>query len=171
MNATGSRSRRHVIDVLFTLALFCVFAAASLIVVFIGADVYSSTVRRMDTSFEVNTTLMFVSTNIRQHDSQGAVRIDELEGRPALVLRQYLIGRIFETWIYHHNGELRELFIDSENRYALSLDAGQSLINVYSFHVEMVQDGLVAIYAESEDGTSGRMLVSLRSSAETPTPY
>ncbi|MCL2618742.1 MAG: DUF4860 domain-containing protein [Defluviitaleaceae bacterium] len=167
MNSPKSRSRRHVVDALFTLALFCVFAAASLIVVFIGANVYGSTVSRMDTSFEVNTTLMFVSTNIRQHDSVGAIRIDELEGQPALVLELHLIGRVFETWIYHHEGALMELFIDTENPHALNLASGQSLIDVYRFGVEMAGDGLIAIYAESADGLSGRKLIGLRSGAES----
>ena len=168
MNAARSQGRRHVVDVLFTLALFCVFAAAALIVVFIGANVYRSTVERMDTGFEVNTTLMFVSTSIRRHDAYGAVRIDELDGRTALVLQQHLIGRVFETWIFHHDGALRELFIDSENREALNLDAGQPLIDVYAFHIEMTHNSLIAIYAESEDGLRGRMLVGLRSGDEGP---
>ena len=167
MNSAGSRGHRHVVDVLFTLALFCVFAAASLIVVFIGAEVYRSTVTRMDTSFEVNTTLMFVSTNIRGHDTYGNIRLDELDGHQALVMQQQLIGRTFETWIFHYDGAVREIFIDSENTEALSLGAGQRLIDVYAFSIEMVKEDLISIRAESEDGTYGRMLIGLRSGTES----
>ena len=168
MNSAKLRSRRHVVDVLFTLALFCVFAAASLIVVFIGANVYRSTITRMDTSFEVNTALMFVSAKIRQHDTSGAVRIDELDGHPSLVLKRQLSGRTFETWIFHHDGALKELFIDAENTAALSLDSGRPLMDVHIFQIDMPSDGLIAIYTESEDGSGGRMLVGLRSYPESP---
>ncbi|MCL1989175.1 MAG: DUF4860 domain-containing protein [Firmicutes bacterium] len=163
MNTGGGRNRRHIVDVLFTLALFCVFAAASLIVVFIGAEVYRNAVNRIDTGFEVNTTLMFVSTNIRQRDSYNAVRIDEIEGHHALVLQQDIGEQTFETWIFHYDGALREIFINAENRTVLALAAGQHLVNVYYFDIELVEDRLVAITVGSESGYSAQMLVGLRS--------
>ena len=42
----------HVVDFLFTLALFCVFAASALTVVVTGANVYRQTVRRMDQNYD-----------------------------------------------------------------------------------------------------------------------
>ncbi|MCL2016177.1 MAG: DUF4860 domain-containing protein [Defluviitaleaceae bacterium] len=163
MNLRGGRNRRHIVDVLFTLALFCVFAAASLIVVFIGADVYRTAVGRVDRGFEVNTTLMFVATNIRQRDTYDAVRVDQIEGLPSLVLQQNIGENTFETWIFHHNGALREIFVNVENRAVLSLAAGQHLVDVYSFDIELVDERLVAITAGSADGTTARMVVGLRS--------
>lgn len=47
--------RRSFVDVLFTLALFCVFCASALAVVVIGADVYTSTARSMDDNFSTRT--------------------------------------------------------------------------------------------------------------------
>jgi len=163
LNVTKAKGGKHVVDVLFTLALFCAFTAASLIVVFIGADVYSSTVERGEISFEVNTTLTYVTTKIRQHDTAGAVSIREIEGQRALVLERYTAGNIFQTWIYHHNGALRELFINSENTQSLRLGAGQELLRLYRFEIEMPQDNLVIVTAESAGGVSARALVSIRS--------
>ena len=163
MISNKTKSRKHVTDVLFTLALFCVFAAASLLVVFIGAEVYSATVNRADTSFEINTTLSFVSTKVRQHDAQGAVRVDFIDGVTALVLERTVADMVFETWIYHHEGILREIVINRENIEMLWLGAGQPLMSVYNFHFEMTQDGLIEMRAESEDGAYGRILMALRS--------
>ena len=47
----------HVVDFLFTLALFCVFAASALMVVVIGANVYRQTVRGMDSNYDSRTSL------------------------------------------------------------------------------------------------------------------
>ena len=158
-----TRTKRHITDVLFTLTLFAVFAAASLIVVFIGAEVYSATISRSDTSFELNTTISFVTTKIRQHDSLDAVRIDYIEGVSALVLSQDFGDAIFETWIYQHDGVLRELFMNREHVANLWLGAGQSLVSVYYFSFDEVADGLIQITAKSGDGTYARALVSIKS--------
>ena len=161
--SSRTRAKRHITDVLFTLTLFAVFAAASLIVVFIGAEVYSATITRADTSFEVNSTLSFVTTKIRQHDSVGAVRLDYLSGTPALVLTQAIGEAYFETWIYHYEGVLRELFMNRENVDALWLGAGQALVNVHYFGFDMPVEGLISMLARSEDGIYARVLVSLSS--------
>ena len=163
MIANRSRAKRHLTDVLFTLTLFAVFAAASLIVVFIGAEVYSATIRRADTSFEINSTLSFVTTKIRQHDTVDAVRLGDVEGTPALVLTQVIGERYFETWIYHHDGILKVLPILQENVDALLLDAGSALVNVYYFSFAMPVEGLIEILARSEDGVYARALVSMSS--------
>ena len=158
-----TKAGRHITDVLFTLTLFAVFAAASLIVVFIGAEVYSATIARADTSFEVNTTLSFVTTKIRQHDTMGAIRMDDIDGTPALVLAQSIGEAYFETWIYHHEGILREIFKNRDNVDALWLGAGQALVHVYFFGFAMPVDGLVEMLARSENGVYARALVALNS--------
>ena len=161
--SSRTRAKRHITDVLFTLTLFAVFAAASLIVVFIGAEVYSATIARADTSFEINSTLSFVTTKIRQHDSIGAVRLDYVSGTPALVLTQAIGDAYFETWIYHYDGILRELFKNRENVDALWLGAGQALVNVHYFSFVMLTEGLIEMFARSEDGVYARALVSMSS--------
>ena len=158
-----TRGKRHITDVLFTLTLFAVFAAASLLVVFIGAEVYSATITRSDTSFELNTTISFVTTKIRQHDSLDAVRVDYIEGVSALVLSRDFGDAVFETWIYQHDGVLRELFMDREHTANLWLGAGQALVSVYYFSFYMVADGLVQITAKSSDGIYARSFVSIKS--------
>lgn len=74
--------RRHVIDLLFTLALFCVFAASALLVVLIGADVYESSARGMDRNFDLQTSLHYVAAKVRQCDAAGAVRAGSWAARP-----------------------------------------------------------------------------------------
>jgi len=163
------KSGQHIVDALFTLALFCVLATSALIVVYIGADVYTSIVRQSDTSFEINTTLTFVGAKIRQNDISGlglsdsAVRIDYIEGERALVLQQIVGGRIFETWIYHYEGALYEIFLAQENIDILHLGAGQRLVEVYAFDFYIESSGLISLLARSEDGTYARSLISLRS--------
>ena len=78
----------HVVDFLFTLALFCVFAASALMVVIIGANVYRQTVDRMNGNYDSRTSLTYLTEKIRQNDAADAVKISSVGESPALVLSQ-----------------------------------------------------------------------------------
>lgn len=43
MKRKSNEPSRHIVDILFVLALFCVFAASALMLVTIGANVYKQT--------------------------------------------------------------------------------------------------------------------------------
>ena len=93
------RNRGSVIDVLFTLALFCVFCASALAVVLIGADVYTSTARNMDQNFSTRTAVSYVAEKVRQSDAAGAVALGEIGGGQALVLTKEGESGLFKTYI------------------------------------------------------------------------
>lgn len=163
MNSELGRGKRHVVDALFTLALFCVFALTCLLVVHIGSQVYRATIDAARVGFEVNTPLTYVSTKIRQHDSAGRVQVARLGDTDALVLEQELGGRAFQTWIYHHDGALWELFVSRGSTAGLTPGAGQQLLPVEQFSVRWAGEGLLYISAQSECGIHAGKLVGIRS--------
>ena len=63
---------RHVIDLIFPIALFFVFAASSLSVLILAANVYTSTTKRLSINDENRTVLSYLSEKIRQNDTDGA---------------------------------------------------------------------------------------------------
>ena len=75
---TQSKTGTHMVDLLFTLALVCVFAASALMVVLIGANVYQNTVEGMDENFSARTSVTYVATKIRQNDTEGTAYISTL---------------------------------------------------------------------------------------------
>lgn len=156
----NTKSTAHVIDILFTLALFCVFAGAALMVVLIGANVYKKTVSTMDANFSMRTSVTYVSAKIRQNDTYAAVYLDELDGLPALVMEQDVDGQIYETWIYHYDGSLRELFVRKGN--AAEAAHGMAIVEIDYFEVNQLADGLLELVSWSADGSNERLLVSPR---------
>jgi len=134
-----------------------------MIVVYIGAGVYRTTVDNMNMGFESGTALNFVSTKIRQHDESGSIRIDSIDGRSALVLEQSIGETVFETWIYHYDGALRELFISRGNTAGLRAGAGDELIRICSLEFSMPHERLVSVAVRSGDDIYIRKLVSIRS--------
>ena len=162
MNTLRGKSGSHMIDLLFTLALFCVFAASSLMVVLIGANVYQSTVQSREQNFNNCTSVTYVSTKIRQYDEKGTVYLSQLDGVDALVLEQYINDKVYQTWIYYYNGALRELLTQADNIGLLTLDGGQPIVQLDGFTITQAGDSLLRL-ASIEDGKeSVALLVGLR---------
>lgn len=126
--------RAHMVDVLFILALFCVFAASALMVVVIGADVYQGTVRGMERNFNLYTSLNYLTQKVRQYDTEGAVSIGEIEGQDALVLEERVGDGVYQTFIYYWDGALRELFVMQDS--SADASGGQEILQIGGFAVE-----------------------------------
>ena len=155
----ANRRGGHIVDLLFTLALLCVFAASSLMVVMIGANVYKGTVRGMDRNYDMRTSLSYISEKIRQNDVAGGVFVSELEGQNALVLVQDISGSVYETWIYSDAGALKELLV---KQGSATREAGREIMKLQSFTAELV-DGTLSLYVTASDGSTAELMQSLRS--------
>lgn len=87
------QERRFIVDVLFVLALFGVFAVSALVLVTIGADVYQHTVQDMNSNYETRTAVSYITEKVRQNDlttadRESGVSLTTLDGQPALMLAQ-----------------------------------------------------------------------------------
>lgn len=142
----------HMVDFLFTIALFCAFAATSLIVVVIGANVYQSTVRGMNESYALRTSLSYVTQKVRQNDGAGEIRLGELEGIPALVLEDSFDSGDYQTWIYYDDGWLRELFTRANAK--ITPADGQPVLQLAGFEMEQDQSGMLTFTVRDEEGSS-----------------
>ncbi|MDL2232474.1 DUF4860 domain-containing protein [Ruminococcaceae bacterium OttesenSCG-928-L11] len=154
------RAPRHVIDILFVLALFGAFIVTALIVAFMGAEVYSGTVENMNRNFDTQTSLTYVSTKIRQNDVSDAVRIDSLGGVQALVLEQSVEGEVYQTWIYCYDGFLKEMFIKQGTEIAPEF--GASIMEVDSFALTELSEDLLQVSTTDRNGNPISMMIGLR---------
>ena len=158
----GARENNHMVDILFTLALFCVFTASALLVVVIGANVYKSTVARMQDNYSARTALSYVTEKVRQHDTAGAVGIYTFEdGTAAVELKEVYDTGSFSTFIYEDNGELMELYIDSSKTPEKS--AGRQIMEVGSFTADRISPSLLYITVQEKNGEKNETYISLHS--------
>ena len=141
---------RHAVDLLFTLALFGVFAISALLVAVLGAGVYRESVRSMDENFSVQTSLGYVSEKLRQNDLAGGVELGEVDGLPALVLHQTFGGQRYRTMIYEYDGFLRELFTRSD--VSASPGQGREIVASHGFQIERLDGGLLRFSYPGEGG-------------------
>lgn len=152
----------HMIDFLFALSLFCVFALCAFIVVAIGAGVYRSTVRYMGDTYSTRTALSYVTEKLRQHDAEGLVSIGEVDGRTALILRDELDETDYVTYIYSDDSRILELTVQEGTE--VSAQMGQEIIEVRDFSIAEEDDGFIRLSATGTDGNAVSLYVHLRSS-------
>ncbi len=134
---------RHMIDVLFVLTLFCVFAVCSVLLIAVGAKVYQNTINNMETHFTSTTALSYITEKIRQNDISGNLSIEKFDGNDALVLSSEYNGEEYCTYIYSFNGHLKELF--TKKNIKLSPQAGQDILAISDFSVMLLDDDLYEI--------------------------
>lgn len=141
--------RKHVIDFIFPIALFFVFAASALIVILMSADIYGNITAQSASAFQSRTALSYLSEKIHQSDSNGNVSCGTLDGRNALVIRQQYDTGVYCTYIYEDNGILRELFVQEGT--SVSASSGKEITSVNSFQIKELAYGLFQFSCLSPD--------------------
>ncbi len=157
----NDRTRTHTTDLLFTLGLFCVFAASAFILVMIGIQVYQSTVAHMQDTYSTRTAISYVAEKLRQHDAAGAVAMGEVEGAPALVLSDQLGDSTYLTYIYAGDDALYELTVREGTEVTAAM--GDEILQVKDFTITDAGDGFYEFSAAGSEGQTVRYLTHLRS--------
>lgn len=151
----------HMIDFLFTIALFGVFAASALLAVIIGANVYKSTTQNMSDNYNNRTSMAYITEKIRQHDQSQGVLVEDIDGYTCLLFRQTYDGEGYTTYIYADNGWLRELFI--RDSLGFSPEMGEAVIEIRNFDMKLAAPGLYQLSLVDADGQLTQMYISVRS--------
>ena len=70
-----NQEKHFIVDILFVLALFGVFAVSALALVTIGADVYQHTVEDMSVNYESRTAVSYILEKVRQNDTADSISL------------------------------------------------------------------------------------------------
>ena len=159
----NDRAQTHTADLLFTIGLFCVFAAAAFILVMIGIQAYRNTVEHMQDTFSTRTAVSYVAEKLRQHDAAGAVALDQVDGLPALALYDDVGESRYCTYIYADGQALYELTV--RDGTPVTADMGNRIIDVKDFTIADAGDGFYEFSASDSGGHTVRYLAHLRCGA------
>ena len=157
------RSQSHATDMLFTIGLFCVFAASAFILVLIGMQVYQTTVSHMQDTYSTRTAISYVAEKLRQHDVTGGVELVSLEGQTTLRLLDSADDADYYTYIYSDGEYLCELTVRAGTEAKLSL--GERVLQVQDFSIRDAGGGFYEFTADDSSGRTVRFLQHLRSAA------
>lgn len=152
---------RHVIDFIFPIALFFVFAASSLVVLILAADIYGSTTNQLQANDENRTALSYISEKIRQNDAGGALEIATVEGIECLALAADYNDVPYTTYIYEYEGMLKELF--ARDDASVSLKDGKDIMKISSLTILQIDDRLYQFITVDSQDREDSLVVSERS--------
>lgn len=153
------KQQKHIIDILFVLTLFGLFALSAIFLISVGADVYSKTVDHMDENFDTRTSMAYITEKIRQSDEAGAVSLGQLEGIDAIIITSQVGETQYRTYLYEHDGYLKELMCRRDIQ--LSPEAGQNILAVSNFSVTQINDKLMNCQISVIGGQTYDLLISV----------
>ena len=148
----------HMVDILFVIALFCVFAISALLLVTIGADVYQSTVENMNENYTSRTSYAYLTEKFRQNDIYDSITIGEFEDSEVLILSQSINDITYHTYLYHYDGYLTELFTKADS--TVGLDAGQKILPLKGFALDEPEDGFFEFQLVNDNDTKTTLYLS-----------
>jgi hypothetical protein len=131
---------RHVIDLLFPLALVFVFAASALAVLVLSADLYGQITQAGDDHFTQRTASAYVLEKVRQNDEAGGIALETVDGVPCLALTRTVGSATTVTYIYAQDGVLRQMY--TRPGTAFSLSDGTEIAKVEDFSLTALSDTL-----------------------------
>ena len=153
--------RKHVIDIVFPIALFFVFTVTALMVILFAADAYSDITACAEDNYTSRTALSYITEKIRQNDENGSVSAGSFDGCECMILSQEYDGQIYDTYIYERDDALYELFAKEDAE--VSASDGTKIMEVSGLQIEQLDDGLFSISCRDSDGNVIRTAVSVQS--------
>lgn len=149
---------KHIVDTLFVLTLFAVFAVCSMLLIAFGANIYQKTVDNMEDHFNIYTSVTYISEKIRQGDSSSSLEVVDFGDGNAFKIASNIEGTDYLTYIYMYDGYLKELYIKADN--PLEPKAGQKLLPVSRFDITSEATNLYSYTITDNNGSTLVMKVS-----------
>lgn len=131
---------RHIVDTLFVLTLFAVFAICSMLLIAFGANIYQKTINNYEEHFNISTSVAYINEKLRQSDDSNAIELIDFGSSDAFRISSSFNDTDYYTYIYMDDGYLKELYAKAENE--LSPKAGKKLLPINSFDINVSKEGL-----------------------------
>lgn len=153
--------RRHMIDFIFPVALFFVFALSALIVIMIAVRIYQSSAENSFLNYSSRTSLSYISEKVHQNDADGEIYIGRFDGCDALVMEQSEDGDTYYSYIYEDDNELKELYVKAGAN--ANADSGHKIMDVSEFTMEQVSDKLLRFTCTDKNDQKSSIIVGVKS--------
>lgn len=158
------KEKPHIVDVLFVLALFVVFTLSALVLVILGANIYKQTISHMTDNYDARMACSYFAEKIRQNDLASSIELGELYDTESLVFSQEINGETYATYLYYHDGYLKELFMKKGSNIGDNpLDAGNAIMKLDHLDMEFVSDNLLKVYFTLAPGQEQHVYISTHS--------
>lgn len=154
------KTQQHFFDLLFSILLFCLFAASASLVLLFGSQIYTQVVDTGQQNTQIRTTGSYIVEKVRQNDSANSIQITQVEHLPALKIQQTYNQISYSTYIYAWDGSLRELTQRSQE--PPKKESGQIIAPASSLRIEQISQKLLLCTICDADGKEDSIYVNIR---------
>jgi type II secretory pathway pseudopilin PulG len=101
------------IELVLVMALLIIFGLSTFTLVVSGSGAYKNILSKKEANSELRVAISYINMRIRQNDSVGSVRVEKspFGNGVAIVTEEVIDNNTYETWIFWHEGSLRESLI------------------------------------------------------------
>ena len=96
---------KHVIDMIFPIALFFVFISSCFIVLILSFHTYRKTVQLEQSNYQTRTALSYITQKIHQNDLIGSVSLQQIDQKDVLVLKSSYSQGKYTTYLDKDDGK------------------------------------------------------------------
>lgn len=144
--------QKHAVTLLFFVLLLMMFAGSAFLLILFGSHIYQSGTKKLDENYTIRTAVAYVSEKVRQHEEAECISMENLDGIPALRLKESIQDDVFYTYIYFYDNALRELFIRPD--IPPSPEMGTVIVELAGFSITEDPKGFLTVTAVTDDGVS-----------------
>lgn len=159
MTETG---RKHSVQSIFVVILFCLFAASLMLILVSGAGVYERVVSDMGTNYDSRTATSYIFNKIHSADTGNSISLDKFGDGDALLLMEEIDNIKYCTYIYCYDGKLMELF----SRYDQTIEPayGTSIMDINSMEILKKSGTLYSFNIITAENRSDSLYVHIHAS-------
>lgn len=146
------KEQHHSITSLFSVLLLLMFAGSAFLLILFGSHIYQRGTEKLDENYTIRTAVAYVSEKIRHHEERECISMQNLDGFPALRLKENIDNDTFYTYIYFYDHTLRELFIRQDILPAPEM--GNVIVELADFSITESPAGFLTVTAVTDGGSS-----------------
>ena len=118
---------------LCALLIACVFTAASLFLLVLGADSYRNSLHSITVNHQIRAALSYTANQIRSADNAENISIESRDGQQVLLIRSEQAERNGNTYLYFRDGYLMELFAGGQDPF--ESEYGEKITEIKQFAI------------------------------------
>ncbi len=152
IRALKNRAGRTQVEVLAVFVLLILLGISAFTLSMAGADSYKNLNSHRDKSASVRIAVSYSEMKIHQYDTAGAIQVEPhpVTGEQAIVIRETIEGKDYETWIYFSKGFLREAIVLKGQTPTDEFGFEVVALDAYTLRLEPQTNG-VQIGAQAKD--------------------
>lgn len=154
--------KKHTVDLLFVITLFCVFAFSLISLTGTGAAVYEKIVSNMDENYDSRTAGTYLFNKLHRSDKNNSVSLGTYAGLDSILMMEEIDNINYCTYLYFYDNKLMEIF----TRYGQEIDPsyGTVIMELEDYSVKSLSPSLFQFDFTTTKGEHRRLFVHTRTS-------